>query len=171
MARSFAQFGKLPEGPRAAVDLGELVRYSARATTAPGVDIEVDVAADAPMIEGHYDALSRAVANVVINAVEACEGQGQVVLSVRRVDLEGRQAAEVIVSDTGRGIAPDRLAHVFEPYVSTKPGGTGLGLAIVRQTILAHDGQVDASSVPGSGTSIRMVLPAAVSADPSLRSG
>jgi signal transduction histidine kinase len=159
MARSFAQFGRLPEGPRAPVDLGELVRYAARATTAPGVDIDVEIAADAPMIDGHYDALSRAVANVVINAVDACEGQGQVILSVRRGEFEGRDAAEVIVHDTGRGIDPERLPHVFDPYVTTKPGGTGLGLAIVRQTILAHDGQVDATSVPGSGTSIRMVLP------------
>ena len=167
MARSFAQFGKLPEGPRAPVDLGELVRYAARATTAPGIDIEVDVAADAPMIDGHYEALSRAVANVVINAVDACEGQGQVVLSVKRTDIDGRAAAEVTVSDTGRGIEPEKLPKVFEPYMTTKPGGTGLGLAIVRQTILAHDGQVDATSVPGSGTSIRMILPAEQKADPS----
>ena len=171
MARSFAQFGKLPEGPRAPVDLGELIRYTARATSAPGVDIEVEVAPDAPMIEGHYDALSRAVTNVVLNAVDACEGQGQVVLSVRRGDLDGRNAAELVVSDTGRGIEPEKLPHVFEPYMTTKPGGTGLGLAIVRQTVLAHEGHVDASSLPGSGTSIRMVLPAAPSADPSLRSG
>ena len=164
MARSFAQFGKLPEGPRAPVDLGELVRYAARATTAPGVDIAVEVADDAPMIDGPYDALSRAVSNVVINAVDACEGQGQVVLRVQRGDLGGREAAEVVVSDTGRGIAPEKLPHVFEPYVTTKPGGTGLGLAIVRQTILAHEGQVDASSVPGSGTSIRMILPASANA-------
>jgi two-component system nitrogen regulation sensor histidine kinase NtrY len=171
MARSFAQFGKLPEGPRAPVDLGELVRYAARATTAPGVDIEVEVAADAPMIEGHYDALSRAVANVVINAVDACEGQGQVLLSVKRADLGGRHAAVVTVSDTGRGIEPEKLPHVFEPYVTTKPGGTGLGLAIVRQTILAHDGHVEATSIPGSGTSITMVLPASPSADPSVPLG
>ena len=160
MARSFAQFGKLPEGPRAPVDLGELVRYAARATTAPGVDIDVEIAADAPMIEGHYDALSRAVANVVINAVDACEGQGQVILSVRSADVDGRKAAEIVVSDTGRGIDPEKLPHVFEPYMTTKAGGTGLGLAIVRQTILAHDGHVEATSLPGSGTSIRMVLPA-----------
>jgi signal transduction histidine kinase len=115
----------------------------------------------------------------VINAVDACEGQGQVVLSVKRVAVDGREAAEVIVSDTGRGIEAEKLAHVFEPYMTTKPGGTGLGLAIVRQTILAHDGQVEATSLPGSGTSIRMVLPASQDADlssspttePSLRSG
>jgi signal transduction histidine kinase len=169
MARNFAQFGKLPEGPRAPVDLGELVRYAARATTAPGVDIEVEVVADTPMIDGHYDALSRALANVVLNAVDACEGQGQVVLSVRPGDIEGRQAVEVVVTDTGRGIEPEKLPHVFEPYMTTKPGGTGLGLAIVRQTVLAHDGRVEATSLPGSGTSIRMVLPATRAADPSLR--
>ncbi|MEO5568369.1 MAG: ATP-binding protein [Gemmatimonadaceae bacterium] len=80
-------------------------------------------------------------------------------LSVRRSNLDGRDAAEIIVSDTGRGIDPERLPRIFDPYVTTKAGGTGLGLAIVRQTILAHNGLVDASSVPGSGTSIRMVLP------------
>ena len=171
MARSFSQFGRLPEGPRAPVDLGELVRYAARATTAPGVDIDVEVAADAPMIEGHYDALSRAVTNVVLNAVDACEGQGQVILSVRRGNIDGRPAAEVVVSDTGRGIEPEKLPHVFEPYMTTKPGGTGLGLAIVRQTIIAHDGHVEATSLPGSGTSIRMVLPASPGAGPSLALG
>jgi signal transduction histidine kinase len=171
MARSFAQFGRLPEGPAAQVDLGELARYAARATTAPGVSIDVDVAEDAPMIQGHYEALSRALANVVINAVDACDGGGQVTLSVRASMIEGRPAAEVVVSDTGRGIDPEKLPRIFEPYVTTKAGGTGLGLAIVRQTILAHDGLVDASSVPGSGTSIRLVLPANGKAGPSLREG
>lgn len=171
MARSFAQFGRLPEGPSAPVDLGELARYAARATTAPGVRIDVDVADDAPMIQGHYDALSRALANIVINAVDACDGDGRVTLTVRAATIDGRKAAEVVVSDTGRGIDPEKLPRIFEPYVTTKAGGTGLGLAIVRQTILAHDGQVDASSVPGSGTSIRLVLPANRQADPSLREG
>jgi two-component system nitrogen regulation sensor histidine kinase NtrY len=174
MARSFAQFGKLPEGPPAEIDLGELARYAARATTAPAVRIDVDVAPDTPMINGHYDALSRALSNVVINAVDACDGGGAVTLSVRGTDIDGKPAAEIVVKDTGRGIDPERLPHVFDPYVTTKAGGTGLGLAIVRQTILAHDGLVDASSVPGAGTSIRMVLPVYRSvqpADPSLRSG
>lgn len=159
MARSFAQFGRLPEGPRAQVDLGELARYAARSSAAPGVAIEVDVAHDTPMIDGYFEALTRAVSNVVLNAIDACDSEGTVRLRVQPSALNGRAAAEIVVEDTGRGIAPDRLAHVFEPYVTTKPGGTGLGLAIVRQTILAHDGQVDATSIPGRGTSIRLILP------------
>jgi signal transduction histidine kinase len=159
MARSFAQFGRLPEGPRAAVDLGEMARYAARSSGNAGVPIDVDVAPETPMVEGHYDALSRALSNVVLNAIDACDANGSVHLRVGPSALNGRAAAEIIVEDTGRGIDPERLAHVFEPYVTTKPGGTGLGLAIVRQTVLAHDGQIDASSVPGRGTSIRLVLP------------
>lgn len=159
MARSFSQFGRLPEGPRAPIDLGELARYAARSGAAPGVRVDVVVADGVPMIDGHYDALSRALANVVINAVDACEGGGSVTLQVRPTEVNGRSAAEVVVEDTGRGIDEDRLPHVFDPYVTTKPGGTGLGLAIVRQTILAHDGQVDATSVRGRGTSIRLILP------------
>jgi signal transduction histidine kinase len=167
MARSFAQFGRLPEGPRAQVDLGELARYAARSSRTEGVAIEVDVASDTPMVDGHYDALSRALSNVVLNAIDACDANGTVRLRVRPSALNGHAAAEIVVEDTGRGIEPDRLASVFEPYVTSKPGGTGLGLAIVRQTVLAHDGHVDASSVPGRGTSIRLVLPVG----PSPRSG
>jgi signal transduction histidine kinase len=166
MARSFAQFGRLPEGPRAQVDLGELARYAARSSVTDGVAIEVDVAPDTPMISGYFDALTRAVSNVVLNAIDACDSNGTVRLRVRPGALNGKAAAEIVIEDTGRGIAPDKLPRVFEPYMTTKPGGTGLGLAIVRQTILAHDGLVDASSVPGRGTSIRIILPAEASSSP-----
>jgi two-component system nitrogen regulation sensor histidine kinase NtrY len=171
MARSFAQFGKLPEGPRAEVDLGELARYAARSSSTPRVSIEVGVDPATPMIEGHYEALTRALANVVINAVDACQDGGRVRIDVAPTALDDRAAAEIIVRDTGRGIEAAHLPRVFDPYVTTKPGGTGLGLAIVRQTIHAHDGVVEASSVPGEGTSIRMVIPTTREADPSLRSG
>ena len=163
MARSFSQFGRLPEGPRAAVDLGELVRYSARATVPPHITAEVDVDEPVPMVEGHYDALARAVSNVLINAVEACGNggtAGMVRVYVRRASLEGREAVEVSIADTGCGIPAERLDRIWDPYVTHKPGGTGLGLAIARQTVLAHEGTVSADSEPGRGTRVRIVLPA-----------
>src|SRR5438270_887105 len=73
MARSFAQFGRLPEGPRAQIDLGELARYAARSSATDGVAIEVHVAPETPMISGYFDALTRAVSNVVLNAIDACD--------------------------------------------------------------------------------------------------
>jgi signal transduction histidine kinase len=161
MARSFAQFGRLPEGPSAEVDVGELVRYTARATIPPEMQVDVDVATDVPMIHGHHEALARALSNVMLNAVDACRegGGGRVGVRVRRADLAGRASVEVAVSDTGCGIPRDRLMRIWDPYVTSKPGGTGLGLAIARQTVLAHHGLVAADSTVGVGTEIRFVLP------------
>jgi signal transduction histidine kinase len=159
MARSFAQFGRLPEGPSAAVDVGELARYTARATVPPEMEAAVDVDGDLPMIQGHHDALSRALSNVMLNAVDACRGKGRIAVTVRRAALNEREAVEIAVSDSGCGIAPEKLARIWDPYVTSKPGGTGLGLAIARQTVLAHSGRVVAESTPGSGTTVRFFLP------------
>src|SRR3954468_12123344 len=71
MARSFAQFGRLPEGPSAEGDVAELARYTVRAAIPPTLSSEVHVADDLPMIQGHHDALARALTNVILNAVEA----------------------------------------------------------------------------------------------------
>ena len=159
LARSFAQFGRLPEGPRAEVDVGELARYTARATIPPGVTFDVDVAADVPMIQAHHDALARALSNVMLNAVDACKDGGAVGVRVRRTAHAGQDAVEIAVADTGCGISPDRLSRIWDPYVTSKPGGTGLGLAIARQAVLAHAGTVSADSRIGGGTEIRFVLP------------
>lgn len=158
MARSFAQFGRLPEGPRAPVDVGELARYTARATVPHSVELTVDVGDGVPMIEGHHDALARALSNVLINAVEACQRGGSIAVKVER---DGDERVAVTVRDTGCGMPPDRLARIWEPYVTYKQGGTGLGLAIARQTIDAHGGGVEAASTPGEGTEIRFLLPVA----------
>ena len=163
MARNFAQFGRLPEGPSAEVDVGELVRYTARATIPPEVEVRVEVADDVPMIHGHHDALARALSNVMLNAVDACRERGdagaRVGVRVGRTSLAGLDSVEVAVSDTGCGIPSERLARIWDPYVTSKPGGTGLGLAIARQTVLAHHGAVAAESTVGAGTEIRFVLP------------
>ena len=159
LARSFAQFGRLPEGPRAEVDVGELARYTARATIPPELEAHVDVAPDVPMIHGHHDALARALSNVMLNAVDACKQGGRVGVRVRRARHDGGDGVEIVVSDTGCGIPADRLSRIWEPYFTSKTGGTGLGLAIARQTVLAHDGAVSASSAVGQGTEIRFVLP------------
>lgn len=159
MARTFSQFGRLPEGPPADVDIGELVRYTARSTVPESMPLTVRVADDVPMVRGHHDALARALSNVMINAVEACRGGGSVTVDVQRARVGGGDAVEIAVADTGCGIAPEQLPRIWEPYVTHKPGGTGLGLAIARQTVLAHRGDVIAESTPGAGTRIRFLLP------------
>jgi signal transduction histidine kinase len=172
MARSFAQFGRLPEGPESEVDVGELARYTARATVPPEVPVDVAVEDGVPMVRGQHDALARALSNVLINAVEACrttngpDGAGAAIaVRVARADVGGRPAVEIAVRDSGCGIAPEQLERIWEPYVTNKSGGTGLGLAIARQTIVAHRGAVSATSAPGKGTEIRFVLPVTAAAE------
>jgi signal transduction histidine kinase len=157
MARSFAQFGRLPEGPAADVDVGELVTYTARATVPERFTLSLDVAA-APTVRGHYDSLSRALANVMLNAVEACGVAGCVWVSVAPDQVRGAPAVRITVRDSGPGIPPERLPGIWDPYVTHKAGGTGLGLAIARQAIEAHGGEVFAMSEPGQ-TEIGFVLP------------
>ncbi len=163
MARSFAQFGRLPEGPVSDVDLVELARYTARSIVPPTIVLDLEAEEGLPMIVGHHDALQRALSNVLLNAVDACGGHGHITLHIGGAVLRGARAVSISVRDSGSGIAPARLPHIWEPYVTTKSGGTGLGLAIVRQTILAHGGEVGAESVVGegggSGTTIRFILP------------
>jgi signal transduction histidine kinase len=161
MARSFAQFGRLSEGPPSDIELGELVRYSATATVPPGMPLTVSVEENLPMIHGHHDALARAVSNVLINAVDACRDGGSIAVRVGRTTLASTPAVEISVRDTGCGIPAEHLDRIWEPYVTHKTGGTGLGLAIARQTIAAHGGEVAATSTPGDGTEIRFVLPIA----------
>jgi signal transduction histidine kinase len=168
MARSFSQFGKLPEGPPADVDVAELVRYTTRVSVPPDVEADVRVEGDVPMVRGHHDALARALSNVLLNAVDACRSgrndrpdrPARIGVTVARERRNGDDGIVIAVRDSGCGIPPERLARIWEPYVTHKPGGTGLGLAIARQTILAHNGKVHATSVVGDGTEVRFTLPA-----------
>jgi len=72
---------------------------------------------------------------------------------------DGDGQARVRIVDTGRGIAPDHLAQIFEPYFSTKETGTGLGLAIAKKAVEDHEGTLSVASTPGAGTTFTVTLP------------
>ncbi|MBX7118093.1 MAG: HAMP domain-containing histidine kinase [Gemmatimonadaceae bacterium] len=154
MAKSFAQFGRLPEGPTAAVDLAELARETARTTLPAAMTVRVEGEPGA-LVLGQHDALQRALANVLLNAADATGGAGTVEV---RAQVQGGEAV-LAVRDDGVGIPAEQLERIWEPYVTQKTGGTGLGLAIVKQTVVAHGGRVEAVSEPGRGTEVRLRFP------------
>jgi len=160
MAKSFAEFGRLPEGPPSEVDMGELVRYTARSCVPTGIALDLQIDENLPRVHGHNGALAGALSNVLLNAVDASGENGRITVSARLAKLAGRDAVRISVADNGRGIAPDSLERIWEPYVTNKPGGTGLGLSIARQAIWAHNGTVNATSALGSGTEIQFTIPA-----------
>ena len=166
MARSFSQLGRMPEGPPSEVDVEELLAGIAELHASERVDVELGVPDELPRILGHYEALERAIRNLVTNAVEAVEAEdgGTVAVEARPVVPDSGPGAsppgvEIRVRDDGPGIPPELLERIWNPEVTTKRRGTGLGLALVRQTIRAHDGEVEAANRPGGGAEFRIFLP------------
>jgi signal transduction histidine kinase len=160
MARSFAEFGRLPEGPPAEIDMSELIRYTARSCVPPAIALDLQIDDNLPRVHGHNGALAGALSNVLLNAVDASGETGRITVSARSVSANGQSAVRISVADNGKGIAPEKLDAIWEPYVTNKPGGTGLGLAIARQAVWAHDGTVNATSTLGKGTEIQLTIPA-----------
>lgn len=78
-------------------------------------------------------------------------------MKTRCDEKTARFAVDVV--DTGHGIAQDDLAHIFDPYFTTKQSGTGLGLAIVHKIMEAHGGEIKVQSVPGTGTTVSLTMP------------
>jgi signal transduction histidine kinase len=156
LAREFAEFGRLPEGPAAPVDLGELLGELIRTSVSPEADARIKADPATPHISGHYDPLRRAFSNILRNAVEATGGRGPIRVSVAPTE----DGASVRISDRGAGVRPSDRQRVFQPYVTTKAEGTGLGLAMVRQTVVAHGGRVWVEETPGGGATFVVELPA-----------
>ena len=156
LARDFADFGRLPEGPTSEVDVVELLLELGNSAVPDGIEVLVTANGGRRTIQGHYEPLRRAFSNLFRNAAEAMDGRGTIDVAVAG---EGRGMV-VTVSDHGAGIPPELRSHVFEPYMTTKPDGTGLGLALVRQTIDAHQGTIAVSETPGGGATFTLVFPA-----------
>jgi len=161
MAASFAQFGRMPEGPSSEIDIAEVARYTARASVPDTMKLEVKIDDGVPPVLGNHTAISGALANILLNAVDASKPGGLIRVTVAKSKCGDREAVRVSVADEGSGISSGVLANIWEPYVTHKPGGTGLGLAIARQAIWAHNGTVEAKSTLGKGTEISFTLPSA----------
>jgi PAS domain S-box-containing protein len=124
------------------------------------IDFRVDLHEDLPEVQGDPSRFQQALLNLVINARDSMEGRGEIAIRTRTVDAE--HAVELSVSDRGCGIPEDRIAEVFEPFVSSKgEKGYGLGLPTVRAVVEQHDGRVDVESEVGVGSTFRIVLPVA----------
>jgi signal transduction histidine kinase len=96
--------------------------------------------------------------NLVTNALRYTPAGGTI--QITAAPAPGRRSVAVAVSDTGSGIAPEDLPHVFERFAkSADSGGSGLGLAIAKRLVEAHGGEIGAESSPGRGTTIRFTLP------------
>ena len=141
-----------------------------------GVSVTMDVPNNLPVIEGDEHQLCQMFTNLIANAFEALEGKGTIAIaassSAIEPDPEFRTTPTVSptivvdVADNGPGVPPELSDRIYDPFFTTKIKGTGLGLGIVRKIVDAHDGRIDLTSSPETGTRFRVTLPVASNAAP-----
>jgi two-component system NtrC family sensor kinase len=114
-----------------------------------------------PAVVADSSELQQVFMNVLMNAAQAIEGHGTVTIVTRRA--ADAEAVEVLISDTGRGIPPQEIGRIFDPFYSTKPNGqgTGLGLSITYGIVTSHKGTIHVASEIGEGTTVTIRLPMA----------
>jgi len=131
-----------------------------------GVELVIDTPPDLRPVAVDVSRLGNALGNLLDNALNYTDRGGRITLSA----AAGPDAVTLFVADTGIGIPPEHLPHVFEKFFrvpgQSRGSGTGLGLAIVHEIVAAHGGTVTCESQPGSGTVFRLTLPVAVGSTP-----
>src|SRR5215468_6891626 len=121
------------------------------------VEIVQSLPATVPEVFVDRDLLKQAVFNLVLNAVDAMPGGGQIKMELTRRG----EMAEITVGDTGRGIPPENRQKVFQLFFTTRPGGSGIGLASTFRIVQLHNGSIDFTTEVGRGTTFRIELPLA----------
>ncbi len=130
-----------------------------------GVSIVTNFGANLPDVLGDFDQLRSLFVNLIMNAVQAMNKGGGLVISTKMGDRSTQNVdaepdfLEIKIEDTGCGMDPGAADHAFEPFFTTKGSGIGLGLTIVKKIVDVHNGKIELESDVGRGTTVRVFLP------------
>ena len=162
MVRSLLTFARKSPAETFQLDMNAVLQEEVHLlenTTLSKIRLVMDLGQDLRPISGDVNALTHALMNLCVNAVDAMPDNGTITFRTRNVDNDW---IEVMVEDTGTGMPKEVLEKAMDPFYTTKEigKGTGLGLSIVYRTVKAHQGQMEILSEPGQGTRVRMRFPA-----------
>jgi signal transduction histidine kinase len=153
---------------REPVDVGHIVTSTLELVEADAkrAGVEFEVNADGHLFaDADKGLLHQVLLNVCLNAIQAMPAGGRLRVECLRdgVAAEGNRMIAISVSDTGTGIAPEHLAHIFEPFYTTKPvgEGSGLGLAVSNRIVEEHGGRIEAANNAEGGASFTIYMPEA----------
>jgi signal transduction histidine kinase len=121
------------------------------------IGVRTELAPRLPAIHAVPDHIKQVLLNLVLNAMEAMPDGGTLEIRTTQATPEW---IDMAIQDNGVGIEPAEIAHLFEPFYTTKPRGTGLGLSVSYDLIARHGGQILVDSAPGNGTTFTVHLPA-----------
>jgi len=123
------------------------------------VQVELDIPQGPVYVLADTNLLTQALVNILLNAVESIEPEQKGRVTIRLVQSSSRpKLVGVEIEDTGRGIAPERIENIFEPFYTSREEGTGLGLAITQRIMERLSGQVEVKSEPGRGACFTLWL-------------
>ena len=160
LVRDLRNFGRIDRADIDWVDLREGIESTIAILGAEARRVRLVAELGAlPLVRCQPNRLNQVWMNLLLNAIQATPEGGRVTIRTRSTDA----VVFVEVSDTGSGIAPEHVDHIFEPGFTTKSGrvSMGLGLAIVREIVQQHGGKIAVSSEPGMGTQFAVELPVA----------
>jgi len=163
--KSILNFARPMDAAPGEMDLNRVVRDTMAFLSlgcADTLHIELDLAPDLPLARGVPDLLKQCLVNLVKNSLEAMPDGGRLTVTTRL----DRNMVALSVADTGRGIAPEHLDKIFNPFFTTKDQGAGLGLAMTRKIVEEAGGRVRLESTPGAGTTVTLLLAPVLAADP-----
>jgi signal transduction histidine kinase len=142
----------------APTDLNKVVKEALSLLSKESPDLHValteDLAADLPLVDCDYNQIKQVVINLLINAFDAVEERG--VITVRTQHKKNK--TYLAVEDNGKGISPEIIHKIFNPFFTTKTRGTGLGLALSKKIAREHGGDLTVESTPGKGSTFTLIL-------------
>jgi len=135
--------------------LDSVLDLASHATDGTQIVLRKEVCGDLPKLECDPEQLKQVLLNLVINAIQATNGLGEVVL------LSARQNDKILiqVKDEGCGVSSENLDKIFDPFFTTKENGSGLGLSVVHQIVEQHGGLVTAENNRGKGMTFSLWFP------------
>jgi signal transduction histidine kinase len=157
---SFARQSGQSRGP---VDLNQIVDDTLllveKQAVKEGVTLARRLTPGLPPIQGDPTALEQVLMNLILNARDAVDRRGEILIETELITGHPDQV-RLMIRDTGPGIPAEVLPRIFDPFFTTKPSGTGLGLSISYGIVREHGGTVDVHSEPGRGTTFVLSFPA-----------
>ncbi len=166
--RELLDFARPTPPVRKPTDLNEVVRHAVAVVinqlSLSHVKLGLDLAEDLPLASADANQIQQVVVNLLLNAADAIGPEGGEIRLLSRPDI-ARATADLVVEDSGHGIPPEHLPHLFDPFFSTKgTRGTGLGLAVTWGIVEGHGGTLEVESEPSKGARFTVHIPLAAAA-------
>src|SRR5688572_27087968 len=162
ISAEFSSFASSPTPRPESTDISALIEEVVepyRTALTGRITVDVQSSGNLPSVSIDRTLFSRALTNVIENAIHAMPGGGSLTIATTLEPDRADRSVVVSITDTGVGMGPEDIAHIFEPYFSTKATGTGLGLTIAKRNVELNGGAIAVTSQRGGGTTVVVKMP------------